>query len=208
MLQIVAALILAGGAFYGVWKGAIYAANRLSAQMAEQRDLADRRLDAEARRLQTQLDAEAARLDKQLAHDRWARDVEELRRMVDEAATAGLAAANKLHTFRGQIRFHVEEGDPLNDKYTEKRRDAQLAIEAMSGYVERFEVRLGPGNDVPLAMTAWQLSLEESWDSFDAPPSKEALREGSKKLSDSASEYRAFMKMARGYVRIEDPRTP
>lgn len=56
-------------------------------------------------------------------------------------------------------------------------------------------------------MTAWQLLLEESWDSFDAPPSKEALREGSKKLSDSASEYRAFMKVARRYVRIEDPPT-
>src|ERR1044072_7398628 len=138
VLQIIAALILAGGAFYGVWKGAIYAADRLSAQMAEQRHLADRRLDAEA-----------ARLDKQLAHDRWARDVEELRRMVDEAATAGLAAGNKLHTFRGQIRFHVEEGARVDDKYTEKRRDAQLAIEAMSGYVERFEVRLGPGNGAP-----------------------------------------------------------
>jgi hypothetical protein len=52
-----------------------------------------------------QLDAEAERLDKQLAHDRWIREIEELRRMVDEAAAAGLSAGNAVNDFRDQVRI-------------------------------------------------------------------------------------------------------
>jgi hypothetical protein len=56
--QIIAAVILAGGAYFGVWKGAVYAVNRLSAQLGEERALSEERLDAESDRLQMQLDAE------------------------------------------------------------------------------------------------------------------------------------------------------
>ena len=51
-------------------------------------------------RMGRQLDAEALRLDTQLAYDRWAREVDELRRLVDEAAGAGLLAANAVVALR------------------------------------------------------------------------------------------------------------
>ncbi len=84
MEQIIAALILAGGAFFGVYKGAAYAVDRLAAQLAEGRRLSDERLEAEAKRLQMQLDAEATRLSRQLQHDREMRDLEEMRRKLDQ----------------------------------------------------------------------------------------------------------------------------
>jgi hypothetical protein len=99
--QIIAALILAVGAFFGVWKGAIYAADRLAAQIAEQRELEDRRLDAEGSRLQAQLDAEAARLERQLKHDREMRDLEEMRRTFDGISVSMRQLANMTIALQG-----------------------------------------------------------------------------------------------------------
>lgn len=149
MEQIIAALILAGGAFFGVYKGAVYAVHRLSAQLDEERHLSEERLDAEAGRLQMQLDAEAERLDKQLAHDRWMREVEELRRLIDDAAAAGLAAGNAVHAFRGPVRYQVETGKPMPAGYPGLRQEATSAVQGMQGFVERLELRLGRGHDLP-----------------------------------------------------------
>lgn len=114
MEQIVGALILAAGAFLGVWKGAVYAANRLIVQLDEHRVLEDQRLDAEAARLRAQLDAEAARLDRQLAHDREMRDLEEMRRALHEVSVSmwGLTKFTVELEGIGEICKHLPEGMP------------------------------------------------------------------------------------------------
>ena len=206
MTQILGAIILAAGAFLGVWKGAMYAADRLIAQMVEQRELTNQRLDAEAQRLQIQLDAESQRLDKQLAHDRWMREIDELRRLVDEAATAGLAAGNAIHDFRGQVRWQVETGEGPGQFYLPKRIAAQTAVEGMQGFVERFELRLGRGHELPGIFSRWQHTLEEAIEAFGAtPPTKDGIKEGSERLKAQAGEYLKFMDVARGYVRLDPP---
>jgi hypothetical protein len=202
--QIIAAFILAGGAFYGVYKGAVYAVDRLSAQLGEERRLSEERLDAEAKRLQMQLDAEAERLDRQLAHDRWIREVEELRRIVDEAAATGLSAANAVNDFRAQVRWHVEDEGSPNEMYATKRRDARLAVEATQGYVERFEVRMGRDPKLPQAMSDWQVAVEEAFVALEEiPPTEFSLKDGGRMLSLSAGRYLAFMEAARSYVRLD-----
>ncbi len=217
MEQIIGALILAVGAFYGVWKGAAYATDRLVAQLTEERTLSDERLDAEARRLQMQLDAEAARLDKQLdaesarldrqlAHDRWMREVEELRQLVDEAAAAGLAAGNAIHGFRGPVRFAVGQEGALGPGYLSTHQDAMAGVQGMQGFVERLELRLGRGQPLPSAYSSWQLTMEQSVDALSSnPPTKETLREGSTKLKEASGQYLAFMESARNYVELSPP---
>lgn len=123
MEQILGAMILAGGAFFGVWKGAVYAAGRLGAQLAEERDRSDERLDAEAGRLQMQLDAqgvrlqkqldaEAARLDRQLRHDRAMRDLEEARKKIDGVMIDMRRIAEIMNTLAGIVALdrRVDEG--------------------------------------------------------------------------------------------------
>lgn len=205
MEQILAALILAGGAFYGVYKGAVFAANRLGAQLDEERRLSEERLGAEAGRLQMQLDAEAHRLDKQLAHDRWMREVEELRRLIDEAAAAGLAAGNAIHAFRGPLRYEVETGNssPL---HLGRLQEAISAVQGMQGFVERLELRLGRGNEIPTSFSSWQHTMEEAIETLETtPPTKEILQEGGERLTASSGRYLAFMESARDYVRLEPP---
>jgi hypothetical protein len=226
--QIVGALILAAGAFYGVWRGAVYAADRLMAQLHEERTLSDERLAAEAHRLQMQLDAEAQRLDKQLdtdaerleqqlkaeaerldkqlAHDRWMREVEELRRLIDEAAAAGLAAGNAIHAFRGPVRWAANNEGRLGATYLPAHQAATAAVQGMQGYVERLELRLDQGHAISTAYSAWQLMLEHAIDALAAtPPTTEALTQAGTKLKESASQYLDFMSTARKYVQLEPP---
>jgi hypothetical protein len=203
--QIAAALILACGAYYGVYKGAVFAVHRLSAQLDEERRLSEERLNAEASRLQMQLDAEAERLDKQLAHDRWMREVDGLRRLVDEAASAGLAAGNAIHELRGPIRFEVNTGSP-SPLYLERHQRAVSAVQGMQGFVERLELRLGRVGDLPQAFSSWQLALEEALGHLlDTPHTKETLRQGGSALTASSERYLAFMDEARDYVQLQPP---
>lgn len=207
-VELLGAFILAGGAFFGVYKGAVYAYQRTVYQADRQDQRFERQLDEESRRLQRQLDAENARLEKQLAHDRWMREVEELRQLVDEAAATGLRAANAIHRFRDQVRWHVEGGKPLNEKYSEKWKEAELAVQAIQGFVERLELRLGSKHDLPVAFTEWQLKLENAQEALDTTPStKETLRDAGKLLKTSAEKYLDFMKEARKYVALEPPAT-
>lgn len=55
----------------------------------------------------------------------------------------------------------VEEGGELTDMYATKLRDAQQAVFEMHGFVERFELRLGRGHEVPDAFSNWQRMMEE-----------------------------------------------
>jgi hypothetical protein len=203
--QIVAALILAGGAFYGVYKGAVYAVDRLAAQLTEERRLSEERLDAEARRLQMQLDADAERLEKQLAHDRWMREVEELRRLIDDAAAAGLDAGNAVHAFRGPVRSQVDTGKP-GPGYIGARQNAIASVQGMQGFVERLELRLGREHVLPTAFSAWQHTMEEAIEALETtPPTKELLIEGSTKLKISSERYLKFMDASRDYVLLVPP---
>jgi hypothetical protein len=156
------------------------------------------------RRIDKQLDAEAKRLDKQLAHDRWMREVAELRGMVDEAARAGLGASNLVHVFRNQVRWIVEDAGEPNELYASKLRTAQDAVAEMQGFVERFELRLGWNHEVPVAFGSWQLAMEEALECFETQPAQmSALRNGGERLRDSANRYLSFMEAARPYVRLE-----
>jgi len=146
------------------------------------------------------------RLDKQLAHDRWMREVEELRSMVDEAATTGLRAGNLIHVFRGQARWIVEGDGMPNDLYATKLRDAQEAVARIQGFVERFELRLGHGHELPKAFSAWQRVLEEALEWFETqPPNKDVLKSGGERLTASAARYLDFIRAARQYVKLEPP---
>lgn len=205
MDQIIAAVILAGGAFFGVWKGAVYAVDRLSAQLGEERALSEERLDAERGRLQMQLDAEAKRLGRQLAHDRWMREVEELRRLIDDAAATGLTAANAVHELREPIRQELDGGD-CGDDFPDQVRRATSAVQRMQGIVERLELRLGPEHRVPVSFSGWQSAIEEALEYLeDSPATKEHLRKGGERLKVSSERYLAFMDAARDYVRLDPP---
>jgi hypothetical protein len=168
-----------------------------------------KQLDAESRRQQKQLNAESERLDRQLGHDRWTREVEELRSLVDDAATAGLAAGNLIHVFRGQVRWMVEDEGQLNAKYTAKLRAAEDAVAGMQGFVERFELRLGVKHPIPDAFAGWQLAQEQALESFSvAPPTKESVRQGSQNFKLAANRYVEFMDSARPFVQLDPPPPP
>lgn len=205
MTQILAAIILAAGAYYGVYKGAVFAVGRLSGQLTEERRLSDERLDAEAERLQMQLDAEDLRLERRLAHDRWMREVEELRRLVDEAAAAGLAAGNAVHALRDPVWQQLETGKP-GPLLIGARQSAISAVQGMQGFVERMELRLGRGHELPEAFSAWQTVMEEAIAAIDtSPPTRELLRKGGEMLTDSSEKYLLFMDASRAYVRLDPP---
>ena len=200
MTQIIGALILAAGAFYGVYKGAVYASDRLSAQLKEERSLSEERIRAEERRLRMQLDSEAARLERQLAHDRWMREVEGLRQLIDEAASAGLAAGNEVHEVRELVR--------TAEWYLDKVEDAKLAVRGMQGFVERLELRLGKGHALPAAYSAWQLAVEEAIEPLEEglAVAQARLQETGRKIKESAELYVAFMDAAREYVQMDPPK--
>ena len=205
MTQIIAAIILAAGAFYGVYRGAAYAVDRLVAQLTQERVLSEERLDAEEKRLQMQLDAEAKRLDRQLAHDRWMREVEELRRLIDEAAAAGLAAGNAAHSLREPLRLELQSGEESPD-FEPRHREAIAAAQGMQGFVERLELRLGHDHELPSAFSRWQHTIEEALESLEAePPTKALLLEGGRRLTASSERYLEFMDASRLYVRLDPP---
>lgn len=112
-VQALAAIIIAIGALLGVYTGARYAWERLSEQLAEERRLAEERLDAEAERLQMQLDAEserlqlqldaaARRLDEQLSAERQRQDRSELRGVLAEGAGLLVVRWDHVWAIRGE----------------------------------------------------------------------------------------------------------
>lgn len=125
--------------------------------------------------------------------------------MVDEATATALAASNAVGVLRNQICFHLE-GNPSNPMYGEKRRAATAAVEKMHGLVERLEIRAGPGNDLALAMGAWQLSIEEAFIALKAtPPTDFAAHDGTRMLNFSVRRYKDFMGVAGSYLEQHSP---
>lgn len=138
MEQIIAATILAGGAFFGVWKGAVYAVDRLSAQLAVERRLSEERLDAEAERLQMQLNAEAKRLERQLEHDRTMRDRDAVRTLLDE----GVKLAFECGDLAGDYQLRLKSEPPREPEAEPRLVQRRLVlILAMSHFRQRLLIR-------------------------------------------------------------------
>jgi hypothetical protein len=98
---------------------------------------ANRRIDKQL------LAAEGERLDKQLAHDRWMRELDELRRLVDDATTCGLAASKVVGAYRDRVRERLHDSPGRLTLSESERRAATGQVAAMQGFVDRLEVRFG-----------------------------------------------------------------
>lgn len=136
--QIVGALILAVGAFLGVWRGAVYAIDRLEIQLLEQRFLH-----------REQLDSEMKRLREQLIHDRNMRDRDEARKLLDDAlrtmsdATVGVAqiaaSAGVFQLISGRLHQYVVSAGGGD---IEERAALSTAL-GMGDEVFRLKLRFG-----------------------------------------------------------------
>jgi hypothetical protein len=202
--QIFAALILAAGAFYGVYKGAVYAVDRLAAQLREERSLAEERLDAEERRVQMQLDAEAARLDRQLAHDRRMRDLIELRAMLDEVATATGTAIDLVAKARGakQVSDALKEtaiAGPLERDAKDAFDSALPGVQALLHQLQRLRFRFGDAHPVTRKFVEMRESLMAAL--LDPDKSEEATDTG---LEKAGREYIEFVNLCRPFIGVEE----
>lgn len=159
------------------------------------------------RRIDKQLAAEAKRLDKQLAHDRWMRELDELRQLVDDAAACGLAAARSVGAYRDEGREALHDSSGRLPRLSGTEREAATKqVAAMRGFIERFEVRFGRGHEIPELYSAFEASLDEAIDLIDAEsPSRETLQSAAGALAASSQRYVAFMEAAREYVRVGPP---
>jgi hypothetical protein len=163
--QILGALILAAGALFGVRKGAVYATDRLVAQLADERERSDKRLDAEAQRLEVQLnaerdrftqqlDAEAVRHGAQLRHDREMRDLEEMRAKLDGVTIDMRRVANLVINLQAIVQMHGR----ADDNEHELRAVAKVCRAMLAGFddlhkdlndgVLSMYLRLLPGHPV------------------------------------------------------------
>lgn len=204
MTQIVAALILAAGAFYGVYKGAVYAVDRLAAQLREERSLAEERLDAEARRIQMQLDAEAARLDRQLAHDRRMRDLIELRAMLDEVATETGAAIDLVAKARGAKQVSdALKGTPFAGALEQDAKEAfdvaLPGVTALLHQLQRLRFRFGDVHPITQKFIEMRASLMTAL--LDPDKSQEATDAG---LEKTGREYIEFVDLCRPFIGVEE----
>jgi hypothetical protein len=152
-VQIVAALIIALGAFIGIYAGAVYAAQRLFDQLNEERRLAGERLDAEAQRLQMQLNAEsdrlqmqldaaAERLTQQLRADRENQNRTELRDVLDSGAELLAKANGEMYDANSQAtraeKREWSDDDERGKKFIPAVEDYGETVEAFGSYWQRL----------------------------------------------------------------------
>jgi hypothetical protein len=167
-MSIVGSIILAGGALFGIWLGAYYAAGRLGAQLNEQALWFQHRRDEEAKRLDKQLEAEGERLAKQLDHDRRMRDLEEVRAVLDDAASAIAQSVNAILTARSTIPvlgYEVGEGFQEDDGDRKDRmqaaNEAHAKTWALALEVQRLRLRFGFEHPVTASFWAARDGLVE-----------------------------------------------
>ena len=204
MTQIVAALILAGGAFFGVYRGAVYAVDRLVFQLREERRLSEERLDAEEKRLQMQLDAESARLakqldaeserlDRQLAAERYKQDRAELRDILDDGAVLLAQALDQLQAVRREIEVDPNPNSSLaklelNSLPNSIKGFGQLSDE-IDRYWQRLMLRFRVSDKIPKAVrsaaTAFTSGMKEV-----AVKRKEIDDDAMKRFKEQRSNFR------------------
>lgn len=181
MTQILAAAILAGGAFYGVYKGAVYAVDRLVFQLREERVLSEERLDAEANRLQMQLDAESERLarqldaeserlDRQLAADRDKQDRAELRDILDDGAILLAQALGQLQAAQLEVEAPVN-ANPAIAAHELRNRPQNVAGFIQLGdeidrYWQRLMLRFRVSDEIPTAVSSAKGSFKGAMEVF------------------------------------------
>jgi uncharacterized protein YneF (UPF0154 family) len=152
-VPVLAALIVALGALVGVVIGALFAAERVTAQMEENRVLFEGQIEENRRISKEQLDAEAERLERQLLHDRMMRDREEARRLFDEVFETLAAATTGVTQALASVRVFYLVDERLND-YLEQAtpdREERTAVAAalrMGEQNYRLQLRLGVGHEI------------------------------------------------------------
>jgi hypothetical protein len=175
--QIVAALILAGGAFFGVYKGAVYAVDRLIYQLQEERRLSEERLDAEAKRLEMQLDAESdrlarqldaesERLDRQLSADRDKQDRAELREILDEGAILLAQALARVNETQSEVETPLSERPTVAEYQLKAPLSTVTGFEQLSNEIDRYWQRLmlrfRVSDDIPKAVSSARQAFDSA----------------------------------------------
>lgn len=146
---VLAALVLGGFAAVAaerrLTKQTKEAGDRQARELAEAADRQRRELTDAAERQRRELDAEAARQRAALAHDRELADLQDLRRLLDEAAVA-LNTAEEARVGL-ELRF-AEHGRKVSPELLSEAREAGRAMFALR---ERLYVRVG--RDHPIAQS-------------------------------------------------------
>ncbi|HEU5253804.1 MAG TPA: hypothetical protein VFU16_10825 [Solirubrobacterales bacterium] len=153
-MNILGALIISGGALFGIWLGAVYAAGRLEAQLDEQRRWFDQRHLADAQRLDQMLEAESERLERQLQHDRTMRDRDELRRVLDGVGEKIMGAIQAALDFQapipalGNSEELREETAAQTRTRNELRNAARQTRYELTFEIQRLRLRFGGEHEV------------------------------------------------------------
>lgn len=185
-MPIVAALIVSAGAILGIFLGAAFAAERVTAQleenraqfedqleenrrlskeqMDENRRLAKEQLDAEADRLQMQLDAAEKGLELQLNADRENQNRAELRDVLDSGAELLANANDQMYEALSQARRAEKRDWQAGEQRAEKSIAAAgnlfETLNALGSYWQRlllhFNIRDGITKAVEDAMDGFR----------------------------------------------------
>jgi hypothetical protein len=188
-MPVVAALIVSFGALIGILIGANYAADRVSAQIFENRRLFEDQLEenrvlfkeqliAEAERVQMQLDAAETRLGQQLREERIRQDRAELLGTLDAGAELLAQTASKLIN-GGLAMQKAREGDwSERDKEDSQVLAATVRLETfetLTYFWRRLLIRFQLRDPIPKAFktatdayTAAMRSLSEAFEERDS----------------------------------------
>lgn len=217
MAAILGALIISGGALFGIWLGAVYAAGRLSAQLDEQRQWFSERREEDSKRLDRQLEANSERLSLQLSSDRRVRDVEDIRRLLDEVLAELGAARSATNRALVQISNHAlldklmpEDDGGLSESVHRKAKGAILrkaweAIDPLEGSTQRLTLRFGAGHDIVvnyLRLRSELTRVAEVMSAFGYPTEGEDYGRAVEAWDNAENAYLCFMDAAREYVRV------
>jgi hypothetical protein len=214
-VQVLGAIILAGGALFGIWLGAYYAAGRLGAQLEEQARWLYRQRDDESDRLARQLDAEAERLERQLEHDREMRDLEELRTVLDDAASATARSIQAILIARQEtpVLGYEVSSDFVESQEAQRQRlraveEAHSETWALALQAQRLNLRFGPDHPVPKSFWKARDELVDLITAVDVEPELRTQEQHARieELLKTAGEMnKAFVRVCRKYTAVAGP---
>lgn len=200
-VTILGALILAGGALFGIWLGAVYAAGRLGVQLEEQ-----------ASRFDRQLEAEAKRLERQLEHDRRMRDRDELRKVLDEVAAGmfrtieAIGAAHRLFPNLEDANDLAADSPGVSSERRQALGAANSAIYDLWKQLPRLRLRFGFDHPVTKGFEAMRQAFKdvvgdmevdiEKW----TPEHHEHVADLAKK---TGRKHKVFIEACRKYTDVE-----
>jgi hypothetical protein len=218
--QILAAAILAGGAFYGVYKGAIYAIWRLEDQLTEQKRLFDLQLDAESTRLQQQLDAQAVRLERQLEAEserlerqldaeRERADRSELRNLIDGGAALMARAVELRQEIEGDAKavIQLKPGEIDTSDRLPRLTDAERLVNELGDFWQRLALRFRTSDAIPRKASETRKALEAAVATLNFP-AKDLRKENIERFQTADERFNeahaAFLFECRSRFGIQD----